>query len=81
MTTVKCLLANKMTMPHHVRHSFAPFDKTIKKLLISCNNLLNATIQSHPIKMDCSNLTEKCLIATTINPICRSCPVHHGTKL
>ena len=28
----------------------------------------------YPIKMDCCNANEKCLIATTINPIWHSCP-------
>ena len=42
--------------------------------------MLNATVQSHPIKMGCCNTNEKSLIVTTINPIWRSCPVHPGTK-
>ena len=42
--------------------------------------MLNATFQSHPIKMGCCNTTTKCLIATTINPIWHSHPVHPGTK-
>ena len=42
--------------------------------------LLNASFQSHPIKMgSCSTIT-KCLIVTTINPIWHSHPVHPGTK-
>ena len=53
-------------MTHHVRHIFMPIDKKFA----SHNNLLNATFQSHPIKM-----------VTTINPICCSHPVHHGTKI
>ena len=43
--------------------------------------MLNATFQSHPIKMGCCNTITKCLIVTTINPIWHSHPVHHGTKL
>ena len=43
--------------------------------------MLNATFQSHPIKMGCCNTITKCLIVTTINPIWHSHPVHPGTKL
>ena len=43
--------------------------------------MLNATVQSHPIKMGCCNTNEKSLIVTTINPIWRSRPVHPGTKI
>ena len=64
----------------HMRHSFTPGDQTIKKIC-SCNNLLNATFQSHPIKMGCCSTNKKSLIVTTINPIWHSRPVHHGTKL
>ena len=42
--------------------------------------MLNATFQSHPIKMGCCNTISQCLIATTINPIWCSRPVHPGTK-
>ena len=42
--------------------------------------MLNATFQSHPIKVGCCNTNEKSLIVTTINPIWRSRPVHPGTK-
>ena len=42
--------------------------------------MLNATFQSHPIKMGCCNTITKCLIVTTINPIWHSHPVHPGTK-
>ena len=42
--------------------------------------MLNATFQSHPIKMGCCNTNEKSLIVTTINPIWRSHPVLPGTK-
>ena len=42
--------------------------------------MLNATFQSHPIKMGCCNTITKCLIVTTINPIWRSHPVHPGAK-
>ena len=30
--------------------------------------------------MGCCNTNNQCLIATTINPIAHSCPLHHGTK-
>ena len=65
----------------HVRHILMPINQTIKTQFISCNNLLNVTIQSHPVKMDCCNTNKKCLIVTTINPIWHSHPVHHGTKV
>ena len=42
--------------------------------------MLNATFQSHLIKMGCCSTNEKSLIVTTINPIWRSRPVHPGTK-
>ena len=42
--------------------------------------MLNATFQSHPIKMGCCNTITKCLIVTTINPIWHIRPVHPGTK-
>ena len=42
--------------------------------------MLNATCQSHPIKMGCCSTNEKSLIVTTINPIWRSCPVHPSTQ-
>ena len=58
-----------------------PVDETIKKLFTLCNNLLNATIQSHPIKMGSCIANEKCWIVATINPISCSHPVHHGTKI
>ena len=64
----------------HMRHICMPVDQTIKKYFCSCNNLLNATFQSHPIKMGGCNTTTKCLIVTTINPIWCSRPVHPGTK-
>ena len=57
-----------------------PGNQIIKKYFCSQNNLLNATFQSHPIKMGCCNTIAKCLIVTTINPIWRSHPVHPGTK-
>ena len=57
-----------------------PGDQIIKKEFCSHNNLLNATFQSHPIKMGCCNTNSQCLIVTTINPIWRSRPVHPGTK-
>ena len=66
-----------MIMTHNVRHIFMPIDQTIKKI-ISCNYLLNVTIQSHPIKDGCYKSNEKCLIVATINPISCSHPVHHG---
>ena len=43
--------------------------------------MLNATFQSHPIKMGCFNTITKWLIATTINQIWSSHPVHPGTKI
>ena len=42
--------------------------------------MLNATFQSHPIKIGGYNTITKCLIVTTINPIWHSHPVHPGTK-
>ena len=42
--------------------------------------MLNATFQCHPIKMGCCSTNEKSLIVITINPICRSRPVHPSTK-
>ena len=42
--------------------------------------MLNATFQSHPIKMGCCNTNENSLIVITINLIWRSRPVHPGTK-
>ena len=42
--------------------------------------MLNATFQSHPIKMGCCSTNEKSLIVTTINPIWHSRPVPPGTK-
>ena len=63
-----------------MRHIIMPDDQTIKKCFWSCNNLLNATFLSLPIKMGCCNTNEKSLIVTTINPIWRSHPVHPGTK-
>ena len=42
--------------------------------------MINATFQSHPIKMGCCSTNENSLIVTTINPIWRSRPVHPGTK-
>ena len=42
--------------------------------------MLNATFQSHPIKMGRCSTNEKSLIVTTINPTRCSHPVHPGTK-
>ena len=42
--------------------------------------MLDATLQSHPIKMGCCNTNKNSLIVTTINSIWRSHPVHPGTK-
>ena len=42
--------------------------------------MLNATFQSHPIKIGCCSTNEKSLIVTTINPIWHSRPLHPGTK-
>ena len=64
----------------HMRYICMPGDQTIKKYFCSHNNMLNATFQSHPIKMGCCNTNKNSLIVTTINPIWRSHPVHHGTK-
>ena len=58
-----------------------PIKLTIKKYFPSCNNLLNATFQSHPIKMGGCNTNSQCSIVTTINPIWHSHPVHPGTKV
>ena len=78
VTTVKHLRANEMIMTCHVRHISCLSTKLLKKL-ISCNNSLNVTIQSHPMKGGCYKSNEKCLIVATINPISHSHPVHHGT--
>ena len=43
--------------------------------------MLNATFQSHPIKMGCCITNGKSLIVTTINPMWCSHPVHPGTKI
>ena len=61
-----------MSVTCHVRHIFPLIDQAMKKYFISYNYLLNATIQSHPIKDGCYKSNEKCLIVATIN---RSCPV------
>ena len=79
VTTIKCLSANEMIMTHHMRHIFMPIDQTNEKLLISCNNLLIVTFQSHSTKQGCCKPNENCLIVATINPISHSHPVHHGT--
>ena len=63
-----------------MRHISMSVAQTIKKYFSSCNNLLNASFQSHPIKMGCCNTITKCLIVATINPIWCSHPVQHGTK-
>ena len=42
--------------------------------------MLNATFQSHPIKMGCCSTNEKSLIVITINTIWHSRPVHPSTK-
>ena len=42
--------------------------------------MLNATFQSHPIKMGHCNTNKNSLVVTTINPIWRNHPVHPGTK-
>ena len=57
-----------------------PVNETIKEYFTSQNNLLNTTIQSHPIKMGCCNANEKCWIVATIISISCSHPVHHGRK-
>ena len=43
--------------------------------------MLDATCQSHPIKMGCCSINEKSLIVTTINPIWHSHPVHPSTNI
>ena len=81
MIVARCLRANETSQhvkTHHVRHIFMPVNETIKKKLTSCNNLLNTTIQSHPIKMGCCIAIEKYWIVARINPISRSHLVHHG---
>ena len=72
-------MSQQNIMTHHVRHIFTPVDQTIKNLFISCNNLFNVTIQSHPTIDGCYKSNEKCLIVATINPMSHSHPVHHGT--
>ena len=67
-------------MTRHVRHIFTQATKLNKKYSRHPINLLIVTFQSHPTKMGCCNTITQCLIVTTINPICRSCPVHPGTK-
>ena len=42
--------------------------------------MLNATFQSHPIKMGCRNTNKNSLIVTTINLNWCSHPVHPGTN-
>ena len=67
-------------MTRHVRHIFTQGDQTKQKYSRHAINLLIVTFQSHPNKMGCCNTIIQCLIVTTINPICRSRPVHPGTK-
>ena len=50
VTTIKHLQASQTIVTHHMRHIFMPVDQTNKKLFISCNNLLNVTVQSHSSK-------------------------------
>ena len=66
-------------MTRHVRHIFTQGDQTGKNSRHAIN-LLIVTFQSHPTLMGCCNTITQCLIVTTINPICRSRPVHPGTK-
>ena len=66
-------------MTRHVRHIFTQATKLNKKYSRHAINLLIVTFQSHPTQMGCCNTTTQCLIVTTINPICRSRPVHPGT--
>ena len=80
MSQQNIMTHHDMSHTCHMRHICMPGDQTIKKLFCSCNNMLNATFQSHPIKMGCCSTNKNSLIVTTINPIWRSCPVHHGTK-
>ena len=67
-------------MTCHVRHVFTQGDQTDKKYSRHAINLLIVTFQSHPTQMGCCNTITQCLIVTTINPICRSRPVHPGTN-
>ena len=67
-------------MTRHVRHFSRRAIKLNKKYSRHAINLLIVTFQSHPNKMGCCNTIIQCLIVTTINPICRSRPVHPGTK-
>ena len=67
-------------MTRHVSHIFTQGDQTKQKIFRHAINLLIVTFQSHPTKMGCCNTITQCLIVTTINPICRSRPVHPGTK-
>ena len=63
------MTCHDMSQTCHMRHIIMPDDQIIiKKQFCSCNNLLNATFQSHPIKMGCCSTNEKSLIVTTINP-------------
>ena len=64
-------------MTRHVRRRATKLNKKYSRHAI---NLLIVTFQSHPTQMGCCNTITQCLIVTTINPICRSRPVHPGTK-
>ena len=70
-----------MSQTRHMRHIIMPDDQTTKKYFWSHNNFLNATFQSHPIKMGCCSTNEKSSIVTTIIPIWRSRPVHPEKNL
>ena len=67
-------------MTRHVRHIFTQSDQTEKNSRQAIK-LLIVTFQSHPTQMGCCNTITQCLIVPTINPICRSRPVHPGTKI
>ena len=69
-----------MSQTCHMRHTITADEQIIKKLFCSCNNMLNATFQYHPIKMGCCKTNKNSLSVTTIDPIWHSHPVHPGKK-
>ena len=77
---VSQIVSVRNIMTCHVRHIFTQGDQTEKKYSRHAINWLIVTFQSHPTQMGCCNTITKSLIVTTINLICRSCPVHPGTK-
>ena len=66
-------------MACHVRHNFIPIDQTNEKLFISCNILLDVTIQSHSTKQGCCIQKRTYSIVALINPIWHRYSVTHGT--